>query len=123
MSFKRGAYRAVPDTYSARLGAAYLLPVLEGLVLSAGGRINGVTVRDLIGGGDLLLAEARIRDLRRTGADLDRRPEHGLRERHRFGRIRGSWTACSISPSKGNRRGFRSFPHSRELRVPVLAGW
>jgi len=48
-----GAYRAVPDTYSGRLGAAYLLPVLEGLVVSAAGRINGVTVRDLIGGGDL----------------------------------------------------------------------
>lgn len=48
-----GAYRAVPDTYSVRLGAAYQLPALEGFVLSAGGRINGVTVRDVIGGGDL----------------------------------------------------------------------
>jgi hypothetical protein len=48
-----GALRGVPDTYSARLGAAYLLPGLEGLVFSAGGRINGVTVKDLIGGGDL----------------------------------------------------------------------
>jgi hypothetical protein len=48
-----GALRGVPDTYSGRLGAAYLLPVLNGLVLSAGGRVNGVTVRDLVGGGDL----------------------------------------------------------------------
>src|SRR5262249_32747270 len=48
-----GAFRGVPDTYSGRAGVAYLLPVLEGLVLSIGGRINGVTVRDLIGGGDL----------------------------------------------------------------------
>jgi hypothetical protein len=48
-----GALRGVPDTYSGRLGAAYLLPVLQGLVFTAGGRINGVTVRDLIGGGDL----------------------------------------------------------------------
>jgi hypothetical protein len=48
-----GAYRGVPDTYSARLGAAYVLPVPKGLVLSAGGRINGVTARDVIGGGDL----------------------------------------------------------------------
>ena len=47
------ALRAVPDTYSGRLGAAYVLPVLEGLVVSLGGRINGVTVTDLIGGGDL----------------------------------------------------------------------
>jgi len=45
--------RGVPDTYSGRLGAAYLLPVLEGLVLSAGGRINGVTTKDIIGGADL----------------------------------------------------------------------
>jgi len=48
-----GDLRGVPDTYSGRLGAAYLLPVLEGLVLSFGGRINGVTVKDIIGGGDL----------------------------------------------------------------------
>jgi hypothetical protein len=26
---------------------------VEGLVVSAGGRINGVTVRDLVGGGDM----------------------------------------------------------------------
>ena len=50
---ERRAFRAVPDTYSARLGAAYLLPVLEGFVVTLGGRINGVTVRDVIGGGDL----------------------------------------------------------------------
>lgn len=60
-----GAFRSVPDTYSGRLGAAYLLPFLlvgptegglandEGLVVSLGGRINGVTVKDLVGGGDL----------------------------------------------------------------------
>jgi hypothetical protein len=48
-----GALRGVPDTYSGRLGLAYLLPRVRGLVLSAGGRINGVTVKDLIGGGDL----------------------------------------------------------------------
>jgi hypothetical protein len=45
--------RGVPDTYSGRLGAAYVLPFLEGLALTAGGRINGVTVKDLIGGADL----------------------------------------------------------------------
>ena len=47
------AFRGIPDTYSGRLGVAYLLPVLEGVVVSVGGRINGVTVRDVIGGGDL----------------------------------------------------------------------
>ena len=46
------AFRAVPDTYSGRLGAAYVLPILEGLVVSMGGRINGVTVKDIVGGGD-----------------------------------------------------------------------
>lgn len=45
--------RAVPDTYSGRLGAAYFLRPLQGVVVSLGGRINGVTVKDLIGGGDL----------------------------------------------------------------------
>jgi hypothetical protein len=44
--------RAVPDTYSGRVGAAYLLPWSQGLVFSLGGRINGVTVKDLVGGGD-----------------------------------------------------------------------
>lgn len=48
-----GALRGVPDTYSGRLGAAYLLQVLDGIVVSVGGRINGVTVSDLIGGEDL----------------------------------------------------------------------
>jgi hypothetical protein len=48
-----GALRGVPDVYSARLGVAYLLPVLQGLVLSFGGQINGVPVKDIIGGGDL----------------------------------------------------------------------
>ncbi len=47
------ALRAVPDTYSGRLGLGYLLPVLQNLVLTAGGRINGVTVKDIIGGTDL----------------------------------------------------------------------
>lgn len=44
--------RSVPDTYSGRLGAAYLLPGSNGVVLSLGGRINGVTVKDVVGGGD-----------------------------------------------------------------------
>jgi hypothetical protein len=51
--FQGGALRGVPDTYSGRLGAAYLLPMVDGLVLSFGGLINGVTVRDVVGGGDL----------------------------------------------------------------------
>jgi hypothetical protein len=45
--------RGVPDVYSGRLGAAYILPGGNGLVVSLGGRVNGVTVRDLVGGGDL----------------------------------------------------------------------
>jgi hypothetical protein len=47
------ALRGVPDTYSGRLGAGYVLPFLEGLVLTAGGRINGATKKDLVGGEDL----------------------------------------------------------------------
>jgi hypothetical protein len=48
-----GPLRGVPDTYSGRLGVAYILPFFEGLALSAGGRINGVTTKDIIGGADL----------------------------------------------------------------------
>jgi hypothetical protein len=48
-----GTLRAVPDVYSGRLGGAYLLPFLDGFVFTAGGRVNGITVRDVIGGGDL----------------------------------------------------------------------
>ena len=48
-----GPLRGVPDTYSGRLGAGYLLPVFENLVLTAGGLINGVTVKDIVGGTDL----------------------------------------------------------------------
>jgi hypothetical protein len=48
-----GVLRSVPDTYSGRIGAAYLLPWAGEFALSLGGRINGVTVRDVIGGGDL----------------------------------------------------------------------
>jgi hypothetical protein len=47
-----GAYRGVPDVYSGRLGGAYFLPFFDGMAFTAGGRINGITVRDLIGGGD-----------------------------------------------------------------------
>ena len=47
-----GNWRGHPDVYSARLGAAYLLPAYDGLAFTLGGMVNGVMVRDLIGGGD-----------------------------------------------------------------------
>lgn len=57
-----GTYVGVPDTYSARLGAAFVLPVLKGtdqaVVLSLGGLVNGTTVRDIVGGGDLYFRRA-----------------------------------------------------------------
>ena len=46
-----GLYWAVPDVYSARGGAALtIIPRL--LSMSLGGRIDGIPVHDLIGGGD-----------------------------------------------------------------------
>jgi hypothetical protein len=42
----------VPDTYSGRLGVSYILGFAP-LVVSLGGRINGVTVKDIVGGGDI----------------------------------------------------------------------
>jgi len=39
-----------PDVYSARLGVAYALLAEKGLSLSLGPRIDGIPLRDLIGG-------------------------------------------------------------------------
>jgi len=52
----------VPDVYSARLGVAYALLAEKGLSLSLGPRIDGIPLRDLIGGND--------GDLRRPGYTL-----------------------------------------------------
>jgi hypothetical protein len=43
---------SVPDTYSGRLGLAYALWPDQGISVSLGSRIDGLTVRDLVGGGD-----------------------------------------------------------------------
>ena len=45
-------YWSVPDVYSARAGAAYALLPEQGLTLSLGGRIDGIPIHDLLGGGD-----------------------------------------------------------------------
>ena len=47
-----GIYLSVPDVYSARAGVAYLLSTATGASMSLGARIDGITMRDLIGGGD-----------------------------------------------------------------------
>ena len=45
-------YWAVPDVYSARLGGALSLLPDQGLSMSFGGRVDGIPVHDLLGGGD-----------------------------------------------------------------------
>ena len=57
-----------------RSATGWQLTVLEGLVLSAGGRINGVTVRDVIGGGDLYF--------RRPGYEIYFEPGFSWRRGH-----------------------------------------
>lgn len=47
-----GQYWAVPDVYSARLGGAFSVLPEQGLTLSLGGRVDGIPVHDLLGGGD-----------------------------------------------------------------------
>jgi hypothetical protein len=47
-----GRYWAVPDVYSARTGIAFAALPDRGLTLSLGGRIDGIPIHDLIGGGD-----------------------------------------------------------------------
>ena len=43
---------SVPDVYSARLGGAFDVLPSQGLTLSLGGRMDGIPVHDLLGGGD-----------------------------------------------------------------------
>ena len=47
-----GQYWSVPDIYSARLGGAFSLLPDQGLTVSLGGRVDGIPVHDLLGGGD-----------------------------------------------------------------------
>ena len=47
-----GPYWSVPDVYSARLGGAYSVLPEQGLRMSLGGRVDGIPVHDLTGGGD-----------------------------------------------------------------------
>lgn len=47
-----GQYWSVPDVYSAKLGAAFSVLPEQGVTMSLGGRIDGIPVHDLIGGGD-----------------------------------------------------------------------
>ncbi len=45
-------YWAVPDVYSARLGMAVAALPDQGLTVNLGGRVDGIPIRDLFGGGD-----------------------------------------------------------------------
>lgn len=47
-----GAYWSVPDVYSGKAGAAFAAFPDAGITVSLGGRIDGIPVRDLVGGGD-----------------------------------------------------------------------
>jgi hypothetical protein len=47
-----GVSLGVPDVYYARAGVAHALWPSAGLSANLGGRIDGITMRDLIGGGD-----------------------------------------------------------------------
>jgi hypothetical protein len=43
---------SVPDQYQGRAGLSYVVWPEQGVALSLGGRVDGIPVRDLIGGGD-----------------------------------------------------------------------
>jgi hypothetical protein len=47
-----GQYWSVPDVYSARLGGAFAAWPDQGLSMSLAGRLDGIPVHDLVGGGD-----------------------------------------------------------------------
>ena len=48
-----GVVLSVPDVYSARAGLSYALWPSQGISVSLGGRLDGIPLRDIIGGGDL----------------------------------------------------------------------
>jgi hypothetical protein len=54
VEFRPGSkvYWSVPDIYSARAGAAFSVLPDQGLTMSLGARMDGIPLRDLIGGGD-----------------------------------------------------------------------
>ena len=70
-----------------------------------GGRINGVTVKDLIGGGDLYWRRPGYEIYVEPGLTWTLGREHGLRQRSGQGVRRTSWTARSTCRS--NRHGRR----------------
>jgi hypothetical protein len=47
-----GETLSVPDVYAARLGLLYTLPFAPALAVGLGGRLDGIPIRDLIGGSD-----------------------------------------------------------------------
>jgi hypothetical protein len=47
-----GIFLSVPDVYTARGGMSYTLSPARGLTAMLGARIDGIPVRDLVGGGD-----------------------------------------------------------------------
>jgi hypothetical protein len=47
-----GLYWSVPDVYSVRSGVAVEVLADQGLSMSLGARVDGIPVRDLVGGGD-----------------------------------------------------------------------
>ncbi len=49
---KKNEFNSIPDIYSARLGFSYDFWAKLGLSFSLGARIDGVPVKDIIGGGD-----------------------------------------------------------------------
>jgi hypothetical protein len=43
----------VPDVYTARAGLVYAVLPSQGLSVSLGGRLDGIPLRDIVGGGEL----------------------------------------------------------------------
>jgi hypothetical protein len=49
----KGVPLSVPDVYSARAGLSFALWPSQGISVSLGGRLDGIPLRDIIGGGDM----------------------------------------------------------------------
>jgi hypothetical protein len=95
-----GEVWGVPDIYSVRVGTAYALLPERGLSLSLGPRIDGIPIRDLVGGGD--------NNFRRPGYSLFIEPgmtfNHG---RHTF------WVNVPVRLQQDFKRSLADIEHNR----------
>ena len=110
-----GVHLSVPDVYTARAGLAYALSDGAGLSVNLGGRLDGIPLRDLIGGDA---------GFRRPGFIFYLDPgDRGATWRRRVHAERADQAPAGLSPEP-DRSGDESNPGGGDLAdVLVFAGY